>query len=391
MQNLERTWRRRSRRICGAMLAASALPALSAQAATFQMLASHLSHQLEISAVRGTTAIGSTRDRGLTHSGTLFAVTSTGRVVLLHSFVAPTEGSSPNDVLAVDSLGNIYGTTNLGGKFNGGTIFQLTKQRVLKVLHSFDAGSGDGSNPHQGVVLGPMGALFGAASAGAIDTNGSIFEVSSSGVYQNRYYFKSRGDGHCPFSGVAVDGKGFVFGTVVGNGFGGDPNGAVWKLSPTNKLTPLYIFKDGADGEYPDQSPIIDGAGNLYGTIITKNGAEYAGAVWKIDTAGRFSLLHRFTGMADGFGPNGPLMMNVDGNLYGTTSSGGNLPGKPGAGLGTVFRITPTGEFTVVHTFTGKDGSNPSGTLAHDSKGAIYGATTGNSGNIGGTIFKIAP
>jgi uncharacterized repeat protein (TIGR03803 family) len=186
---------------------------------------------------------------------------------------------------------------------------------------------------------------------------------------------------------VAVDAKGFVYGTVVGNGFGGDPNGAVWKLSFTNQLTPLYIFKDGADGEYPDQSPIVDQAGNLYGTIITKNGSQYAGAVWKIDTAGKFSLIHRFTGMADGFGPNGPLMMNVDGNLYGTTASGGSAAGKQG--YGTVFRITPSGQFAVIHTFTGPDGSNPTGTLAHDRYGAIYGATTGNSGNIGGTVFKI--
>jgi uncharacterized repeat protein (TIGR03803 family) len=390
MQTLESICRQRIARLCAAVLAISVLP-VSAKATTFTMLASHLSHELEISAVQGATAIGTTRDRGLTGSGTVFAITPAGRLVLLHSFVGPTEGSSPNDVLAVDSVGNIYGTTNMGGKFHGGTVFELTNRRVLKVLHSFDAAAGDGSNPHHGLVLGPLGELFGAASAGAIATNGSIFEVSSSGVYHNRYYFKSLADGHCPFSGVAVDKQGFIFGTVVGNGFGGDPNGAIWKLSPTNRLTPLYIFKDGADGEYPDQSPIIDAAGNLYGTIITRNGTEYAGAIWKVDTAGKFSLIHRFTGMADGFGPNGPLLANIDGNLYGTTSSGGNLPGKPGDGYGTVFRITPSGQFTVIHTFTGKDGSNPSGTLAHDSKGAIYGATTGNSGSIGGTVFKITP
>ena len=66
---------------------------------------------------------------------------------------------------------------------------------------------------------------------------------------------------------------------VVGNGFGGDPNGAVWKLSPHNKLTPLYKFKDGDDGEYPNQAPIVDGAGNVYGTILTMKGTNYAGAI----------------------------------------------------------------------------------------------------------------
>jgi uncharacterized repeat protein (TIGR03803 family) len=174
---------------------------------------------------------------------------------------------------------------------------------------------------------------------------------------------------------------------VIGNGFGGDPNGAVFKLAPSNKLTPLYKFKDGADGEYPDQSPIVDSAGNVYGTIIKMNGSAYAGAVWKIDTLNKFSLLYKCTGKADGFGPNGPPMMNTDGNLYGTTGSGGGMLAKPG--YGTLFRITPAGVFSVIHTFTGPDGSNPTGTLAHDSTDEIYGATSGNSGSIGGTVYRV--
>lgn len=374
-------------RLCAAMIAAGSLPVLSAQAATFTLLAVHLRNDLEVSAVDGTTAIGSTRGGGQAGGGELFSVTSAGKVTVLHSFEPATEGSSPNEVLAVDSSGNIYGTTNLGGAYNGGTIFELTRQKILKVLHAFDSGVGDGSNPHQGLVRSPAGSLFGAASAGAIATNGSVFEVYPSGAYRTRYEFRSQADGHCPFSGVAVDSAGNVYGTVVGNGFGGDPTGAVWKLSPTNTLTPLYTFKDGADGEYPDQSPIVDAAGNLYGTIITRNGSRYAGAVWRLDRAGRFSLLHKFTGGADGFAPNGPLMMNIDGNLYGTTASGGGTAAKPG--YGTVFRIAPSGQFAVIHTFTGKDGSNPTGTLAHDAAGAIYGATSGSAGSIGGTVFKI--
>jgi uncharacterized repeat protein (TIGR03803 family) len=260
---------------------------------------------------------------------------------------------------------------------------------VLKVVHAFDASAGDGATPLQGLTRSSTGALYGAAAGGAISTNGSVFEVQPSGAYATRYEFKSAGDGHCPYSSVAVDTQGNVYGTVVGGGFGGDPNGAVWKLSSKNKLTPLYLFKDGADGEYPDQSPVVDAAGNLYGTIITKAGSTYAGAVWKIDTTGKFSLLHKFTGMADGFAPNGPLMINTGGNLYGTTASGGGTAAKPG--YGTLFRLTPDGAFTVIHTFTGPDGSNPTGTLAHDSTGAIYGATTGNSGSIGGTVYKIKP
>ncbi len=293
-------------------------------------------------------------------------------------------------MLAADPDGNIYGTTEAGGTFGGGTIFEFTTAHTLKVLPAFVATAGDGTTPLQGLVRTSTGALYGAAAGGAISTNGSVFEIRATGVYATRYRFLlSEGDGHCPFSGVAVDAKGFVYGTVVGNGFGGDPNGAVWKLSPQNKLTPLHLFTDNNDGEYPDQAPIVDSAGNLYGTMITMNGSEYAGVVWKIDTAGNFTTVHQFTGMADGFAPNGPLMINTDGNLYGTTQSGGGTKAKPG--YGTLFQLTPAGVFKTIHTFTGADGSNPTGTLAHDSTGAIYGATTGNNGGIGGTVYKITP
>lgn len=378
---------RKTARHCAIAFVAGLLISAPAYAASFKMLASGLPNSLEISAVVGTTAYGTTLYGGVDGAGTLFAVTSTGKVATLHRFASATDGAQPNDMLAVDPLGNLYGTTQAGGKFGGGTIYEFTTAHTLKVLHAFNAAAGDGSRPLQGLVRNAAGTLYGAAAGGAIATNGSVFEVNPKGVYGTRYEFLSGADGHCPFSSVAVDSRGNVYGTVVGNGFGGDPNGAVWKLSPANKLTPLYVFKDGKDGEYPDQAPILDAAGNIYGTMITKNQGEYAGAVWKIDTAGRFSIIHQFTGMADGFGPNGPLMLNTDGNLYGTTQSGGGTAAKPG--YGTLFRITPAGQFTVIHTFTGPDGSNPTGTLAHDGKGAIYGATTGNSGGIGGTVYKV--
>jgi uncharacterized repeat protein (TIGR03803 family) len=113
-------------------------------------------------------------------------------------------------------------------------------------------------------------------------------------------------------------------------------------------------------------------------------GTGYAGAVWKIDTTGKFAVFYKFTGKADGFGPNGPLVLNTDGNFYGTTESGGGTTAKPG--YGTLFRITPAGVFTVLHTFSGgTDGYGPTGTLAHDRAGAIYGGTSG------GTVYKYVP
>ena len=371
-------------KLCTIAFGTGLLTAAPAFATTFTTLASGLGTTLEISAVNGTTAYGSTQNGGTAGGGTLFSVTSARKLTTLYSFVPATDGSVPNDMLAVDTAGNVYGTTRQGGKFDGGTIFRLMPGGKLKVLHAFDAAAGDGAEPLQGLVRSRNGGLFGAAAGGAIGTNGSVFEVSPAGNYATRYEFMSAGDGHCPFSSVAVDAHGNVYGTVVGSGFGGDPNGAVFKLTPLNKLTALYKFNDGDDGEYPEQAPVVDAVGNVYGTMLTMNGSEYAGVVWKIDTNGVFSLLHKFTGKADGFGPNGPLIINTDGNIYGTTAQGGTVKG--GTGQGTLFRITPAGVFSVIHTFTGgSDGAGPTGTLAHDSTGAIYGATSGT----GGTVYKV--
>jgi uncharacterized repeat protein (TIGR03803 family) len=371
-------------RLCAIAFGTGLLAAAPSYATTFTTLASGLPTALEISAVVGTTAYGTTLYGGKGGAGTLFSVASDGTVTTLHSFNPKTEGAQPNDMLAVDPKGNLYGTTQTGGKYGGGSIYEFTYFHSVKVVHAFNAAAGDGSTPLQGLVRSSTGALYGAAAGGAIATNGSVFEVDPKGVYATRYEFLSGGDGHCPFSSVAVDSQGNVYGTVVGNGFGGDPNGAVWKLAPTNKLTPLYVFSDGTDGEYPDQAPVVDAAGNVYGTMITMSGSEYAGVVWKIDTKGVFSLLHKFTGKADGYAPNGPLMISTDGNIYGTTAQGGLVKG--GTGQGTLFRITPTGVFKTIYTFTGgSDGSGPTGTLAHDSTGAIYGATSA------GTVYKVKP
>jgi uncharacterized repeat protein (TIGR03803 family) len=365
------------------------LASVPAHAVTFKTLANGLPGSLQISAVVGTTAFGTTLYGGLGPNGgagTLLSVTSAGKVATLHKFNAGTDGQQPNDLLAADPQGNLYGTTQGGGQYGGGTIYEFTAAHTMKVLHAFNAGAGDGASPLQGLVRNEAGALYGAAAGGAIGTNGSVFEVTPKGAYGTRYEFMSGADGHCPFSSVAVDTKGNVYGTVVGNGFGGDPNGAVWKLSPANKLTPIHIFGDGQhglpDGEYPDEAPVVDATGNVYGTSITQNDTEYAGVVWKVDTAGKFTIVHQFTGKADGYGPNGPLMIDTDGNLYGTTQSGGVFNG--GAAQGTLFRITPAGVFSVIHTFTGgSDGAGPTGTLAHDSTGAIYGATAA------GTVYKL--
>ncbi len=228
--------------------------------------------------------------------------------------------------------------------------------------------------------MGPDRTVYGTTGEGAIGGSGNIFSVSHNGTYTVLYEFQSQGDGHCPFSGVAISKSGILYGTTVGVGYGGNPNGSVWQFTPGGALKTLYVFQDGADGEWPNQAPSLDNAGNLYGVTNVQNGTGFAGAIWKITASGKFSVLHSMNGAVDGYGPNSPLLLGKDGLLYGTTGSGG------ASNLGTVFSVSKSGSFNVVHSFTNTgDGAQPTGNLVLDSAGAIYGGTAY------GPVFKITP
>jgi uncharacterized repeat protein (TIGR03803 family) len=326
--------------------------------------------------VIGSTIYG-TDPNGGTGAGTLFSLTESGTYTLLHTFVAPTEGYQANGLLALGQKGSVWGTTTTSGPNGGGTLFNYSTSG-LKVMHAFGA-SGDGSGPLQGPVGDAAGTIYGTTSGGAISTNGNLFSYASNGAYTQMHDFLSGTDGHCPFSGIVHNIAGTIYGTTVGHGFGGNPNGSIWKFIGST-LTTLYVFADGNDGEWPDQAPTLDLQGNLYGTTHIKNGVGFAGAIWKISTKGVFSVMYDLKGSTDGSGPNSPLVLNSDGFLYGTTSAGGS------AGLGTVFRISLAGHFEVIHTFTNKgDGYTPTGSLARDRSSNIFGGTAG------GTVYKITP
>jgi uncharacterized repeat protein (TIGR03803 family) len=175
---------------------------------------------------------------------------------------------------------------------------------------------------------------------------------------------------------VARDLHGNIYGTTWGGNEGGNPLGSVFKITPKGVLTTLYVFQNQSDGEWPDVAPTVDRLGNVYGTTRVQNGNAYAGAIWKIDPQGNFTLLHVMNGPSDGFQPNAPLVIGADGNLYGTALKGG-LGAANGSGFGTLFQITPNGVFTVIHSFTnGTDGAYPTGSLAKYGR-AIIGGTSG--------------
>jgi uncharacterized repeat protein (TIGR03803 family) len=221
------------------------------------------------------------------------------------------------------------------------------------------------------------------------------------------YSFKSGMDGDLPLAGVIEDANGNLYGTTqngAGAGCGGAGCGTVFKLAPDGTETVLHAFQGGADGAQPQAGLIADQAGNLYGTTTAGgSGTDNAGTVFEIAPGGGETILYSFCGQAncaDGAGPIAGLILDGEGNLYGTTTRGGSTACEGGCGV--VFKLAPGGVQTVLYAFKGgKDGEAPEAGVVMDGAGDLVGATLEGGGNSAyckrifpsgcGTVFRIAP
>lgn len=255
--------------------------------------------------------------------GVVFRVAANGAETLLHRFGAafPTtkDGKYPVASLLRDSAGNIYGTTRLGGTFGWGAVFKLYPSGLEIVLHSFTNGA-DGGQPFGNVIRDVDGNLYGTTAAGGAFKNGMVFKLNTTDKETVLHSFTGGADGREPFGGLVRDPAGNLYGTTAGGGAFG--NGTVFKLDTTGKEIVLHSFTSGADGSSPDAGLIRDSAGNLYGAT-TSGGAFGNGTVFKLNTTGEETVLHSFTGGADGGQPFAGLVRDAAGNLYGTTAGGG--------------------------------------------------------------------
>jgi uncharacterized repeat protein (TIGR03803 family) len=298
---------------------------------------------------------------------------------LLYSFKPPSGPDLPVAPLIRDSAGDLYGTTAEGG-LGGlayGTVFKLDKTHTLTVLHSFASGN-DGNTPTAGLLRDVAGNLYGTTYLGGGTACGGpgcgiVYKIDASGTETVLHSF-NRSDGAGPSGNVVRDKSGNLYSTTY---YGGSADyGTVFKVDTTGTLTTLYTFTNTGDGYFPNGSVVRDAAGNLYGTCLD-GGPSNSGTVYRLDTTGALTVLHAFDG-TDGANPYGGLIADAAGNLYGTTVNGGS------SNSGTVFRVgETTGAFTLLHSFDGGlvEGSFSYGTLARDSVGDLYGAnTTGGGG-----------
>jgi uncharacterized repeat protein (TIGR03803 family) len=242
-------------------------------------------------------------------------------------------------VLVRDGAGNLYGTTQYGGTNGGyGTVFKLDANGKLSLLYSF-AGTPDGDDPYAGLLRDKAGNLYGTTQYGGTNGGyGTVFKLSSKGKLTLLHSFAGTPDGVNPLAGLLMDAAGNLYGTTYYGGTKGG-FGTVFKLNTKGKLNLLHSFAGMPDGQNPYSRLIRDAAGNLYGTTFYGGTAGY-GAVFKLDTAGKLTVLHSFNDAPDGAHPIGGLVLDKAGNLYGTTSDGGDLS-CGFSGCGTVFKVTP--------------------------------------------------
>ncbi len=302
-------------------------------------------------------------------------------LTVLHSFNG-SDGAYPFSRLTIDGQGNLYGTT--GGTLppTVGSIFELTSSGKMKVfLKRTPTGICDFCVDN--LLRDSKGNLYVSDAIGGTFGNGSVDRISATGVASVRYSFTGGDDGKYPNDGLVSDGEGNLYGTTgMGGSFG---QGVVFKITPGGEETVLYSFPGGSSGAEPWGRLLRDSQGNFYGTTYADGGLELSfGVVFKLSPAGDETVLHSFTGGSDGGHPNGDLIMDAQGNLYGTT------PAIPRSTHGTVFKITQQGDLTVLHTFSGSDGFSPRSGVIMDSAGNLYGTTFSGGSSNNGVVYELS-
>jgi uncharacterized repeat protein (TIGR03803 family) len=344
------------------------------------------------------------------------SIASASTYKVLYRFTGGSDGGAPNAVI-FDNQGNLYGTTSTGGAMGMGTVFELERGSDGSwkeiVLHSF--GGPDGADPSAALVFDSNGILYGTTAQGggclALPNGcGVVFKLkpNSDGTWTERVIYRFKGyisDGATPLGNLIFDKTGNLYGTTSYGGPGGA--GDVFQLKFANGAWTeniLYMFTgNGPDGYLPFAGVVFDAAGNLYGT--TNQGGNMncpalygCGVAFKLvrQADGKWTerVLHDFcsvTNCQDGRFPQSNLILDKNGNLYGTAAGG-----TARFGDNTVFKLQRNSEGKwveqVIHRFSGPDGANPlAGLVFNATIGAYYGTTSAGGAHNGGTVFKMTP
>ncbi len=371
---------------------------------------------------------GTTWSGGSGGDGAVYKVTPNGVMTTVYSFGPPLEthgtyitnadGAQPESTLALGPDGNFYGTTRIGGTGGNGTVFKVTTNGALTTLHFFGTGPDDGATPESGLALGPDGNFYGTTDGGGTNNNGTVFKVTTNGALTVLHSFAAvnldyvtgsytNSDGEGPIAGLTVGTNGNLYGSTSA---GGNGSGTLFEITTNGTFTIVYTFsaiaynnntsgdvETNSDGAEPTAALTLGLDGNFYGTT-DGGGQGGCGTVFKLTpnngtlttlytfSAGRFvfSGEQEFFTNSSGAFPYAGLTLGPDGNFYGTASGGSTN------GLGTLFEVTPDGirTLTTLLTFTNADGSSPK-ELTLGSNGNFYGTTEGGGSCDNGTVFEV--
>jgi uncharacterized repeat protein (TIGR03803 family) len=330
---------------------------------------------------------GTTVSGGTYNLGTVFKVDASGTETVLHSFGEGFDGRSPFAGLVSDGLGHFFGTATNGGTRNSqchigcGIVFEIDVDGNMKTLHQF--GGPDGANPVGGLIRDSAGNLYGTTEMGGRYRSGTVFKLDRTGAESVLYSFAGPPDGQDPEAGLIRDAVGNLYGTTAGGGSIG--GGTVFELDASGHETVLHSFGGTSDGSDPRAPLLRTSNGDLYGT--TFSGGAGVGTVFKADASGNEKVLHTFDGSSGAY-PEAPLVSDAQGNLYGVTIQGGPV----GISGGILFEINAQDVFSPVYAFPGEPfGASPAGPLMMDATGVIYGTTASGGTSNNGTVFKLTP
>ena len=335
---------------------------------------------------------------------------------VLHTFTGTPDGVYPSPIIR-DAKGNLYGTTYGGGLsscgdgLGCGAIFKIDPQGNETIAFGFPGGS-LGSNPIADVTEDAEGILYGTTEGSGFFGLSVLYKVSPSG--RETVLVPNAQIGGAVDTPLLLGANGNIYGMTP---YGGDYNcspdnggcGTLFSITPGGEFTVLHTFT-GSDGVRPSGGLIEDSSGNLYGITVYGGdsncisvGIQYpndppdydqsgCGTIYKLDTSGNFTVLHTFTGTGDGAGPLG-LIIDSEGNLYGVAENGGLHEGNGQTiGLGTIFKLdTTTGAFSVLYSFTPKTYPDSffASHLVRDSEGNLYGAQQMGGAHNTGCLFRI--
>jgi uncharacterized repeat protein (TIGR03803 family) len=337
----------------------------------------------------GTSSAGGTSNRG-----TVFRVTPAGALTVLHSFSGEADGSMPIGGLVLANDGNIYGTTSDSHQpLSLGAVFRLTPNGVFTI--ATDIPPANSGRSYASLIQASNGLIYGTGAgpiAAASTVFGAVFSVAltPTGTTSVRFSHRFGDPGNPPMSGgldgtnplaALVEGSdGNLYGTTqLGGSFG---LGTIFRMAPNGAVTILHPFAGGQDGAYPYAALIQASDGNFYGTT-SQGGICDCGTLFRMTPAGDITLLHAFNGGTDGAYPVAALTQGSDGDFYGTTSQGGLL------NRGTIFRMTPSGVLTTLHAFDDGEGRAPMAPLLEVGDGTFYGTTLAGGQLDLGTIFTV--